>query len=354
MLMLFISSTTSTALFTAAEWLFERVWPVLQWLSASPCSHWIQAQPGIFLTVLALLGVAVMLAPGVRYWRVAGIVLILPALTWRPQPPTAGAFELHVLDVGQGLAIVVRTHAHTLVYDTGSRFSARLDSGEAVLVPFLTHQGIGKLDLLVISHGDGDHIGGAPALLAAHPETPVHGQGIDDLAANNSKRCGQGQSWVWDDVEFTFLHPDGANYPASNNRSCVLKVEGRGGSLLITGDIEKKIENRLLLHHRKMLASDILIAPHHGSNSSSSADFVDAVSPKMVIFAAGYRNRYHFPKVEIMERYAKLGSQMYMTGHTGAISVDIDPQHGIGGVRSYRASDGKYWHHRPPKLRQDG
>ncbi len=354
LLMLMISSTVSTVLFTAADRLLEWAWPGLQWLSALPYSYWIKAQPGIPFTLLALLGVAILLTPALRYGRVAGILLILPVITWQPQAPEIGAFELNVLDVGQGLAIVVRTHTHTLVYDTGARFSTRLDSGEAVLRPFLTRKGVTRIDLLLISHGDNDHIGGARSLLAAYPGTAVMGQGIADLPAKNSRQCSEGQSWNWDGVEFTVLHPDASVYRTSNNRSCVLKVEGRGGSVLITGDIGKKIENRLLLQHRNSLASDILIAPHHGSKSSSSVDFIRAVSPAMVIFAAGYRNRYHFPAQQVVARYAKSGTEMHITGLEGAVSVDVHPQLGIGDVRGYRASAGKYWNHKLPMLRQDG
>jgi competence protein ComEC len=353
-LMVFISATVATALFTVADVLFAWIWPALQWLSALPWSHWIKAPPGMALTLLALLGVAIVLAPGLRYQRVAGIFLVLPAVMWVPSAPVAGAFELHVLDVGQGLAVVVRTHSHTLVYDTGARFSERLDSGDAVINPFLVRAGVDNIDLVVISHGDGDHIGGAIAVLEHYPDTVVLGQGVDDLPASERSQCYEGQTWSWDGVEFTVLHPDGAGYKTTNNRSCVLKVEGKGGSVLLTGDIGKKIENRLLSLHGNKLSSNILVAPHHGSKSSSTADFIQAVSPDIVIFAAGYRNRYHFPAEVVVDRYARQEAKMYMTGHDGAISVEVHPQQGITEVRSYRSSEGKYWNHVLPKLRQDG
>jgi len=354
LLMLSFSNAAAAVLFSAAGYLFQFIWPVLQWLSDFPYSHWLKAQPGIFMTIMALAGVGILLAPRIRYWRAAGIILLMPAVTWQPQAPQAGAYELNVLDVGQGLAIVVRTHSHTLVYDTGARFSDRLDSGEAVLLPFLTHEAIEKIDLLMISHGDGDHIGGAASLLEAYPQTPVLGRGIDELSAPWRKFCEAGQKWSWDDVEFTVLHPDGATYTATNNRSCVLKVEGGGGSVLIPGDIEQQVETRLLQHSRDMLAADILIAPHHGSKSSSGTSFIEAVSPQIVIFAAGYRNRYQFPKQHIVTRYAMLGSKMYTSGHTGAIKIVVHPQLGITAVESYRDNHRKYWNHSPPKLRQGG
>jgi len=354
LLMLPISNAAAAALFTVAGSLFQFIWPVLQWLSDFPYSHWLKAQPGILMTIMALAGVGILLAPRIRYWRAAGIILLIPALSWKPQPPQAGAYELHVLDVGQGLAVVVRTHSHALVYDTGARYSDRLDSGEAVLLPFLTHEGIEKIDLLMISHGDGDHIGGAASVLEAYPQTPVLGQGIEELPAARRKLCEAGQKWSWDDVEFTVLHPDGATYTATNNRSCVLKVEGEGGSVLIPGDIEQKVEARLLRQNRAKLAADILIAPHHGSKSSSGMSFIEAVSPQIVIFAAGYRNRYQFPIQQIVARFAMLGSTMYTSGHTGAIRIAVHPQLGITAVESYRDSHREYWNHSPPKLRQGG
>jgi competence protein ComEC len=353
-LMLPWSTAASGLFFSVAEVLFSYIWPVVQWLAALPYSHWLKAQPGIALTLLALMGVAILLAPGVRLWRAAGVLLLLPAATWQPRVPAAGAYELHVLDVGQGLAIVIRTQAHTLVYDTGARFSSSFDSGRAVLLPFLTNKGVDNIDLLLISHGDGDHIGGAASVLQAYPQTPVLGQGIESLDAAHSAYCAAGQQWVWDQVVFSLLHPDDTDYTLSNNRSCVLKVEGQGGSVLIAGDIEKKVERRLLSRHRQALSADILIAPHHGSSTSSSRGFIHAVSPQIVIFAAGYRNRYKFPTAEVAARYTEFGSSMVMTGHSGAVSIDLHPQRGIDGVQRYRDSHRKYWRHVSPKLRQEG
>jgi competence protein ComEC len=353
LVMLPLSAAASAALFSVAGGLFELIWPVLQWLSEFPYSHWIKPQPGLLATILALLGVGIMLAPRVQYWRAAGVLLLIPALAWQPRAPQHGGYELNVLDVGQGLAIVVRTHSHTLVYDTGARFSERLDSGKAVLLPFLVHEGIESIDLLMISHGDDDHIGGAASLLEVYPQTPVLGQGIEELAAASRNPCKAGQKWQWDGVDFTLLHPDGAVYTATNNRSCVLKITGMGGSALLTGDIEQKVEARLLQHNKDLLSADILIAPHHGSKSSSGTSFIEAVSPQIVVFAAGYRNRYRFPKQEIVERFAKQGAQMYMSGHAGAIRMLVHPRSGIAPVESYRENHGKYWNQTLPKLRQD-
>jgi len=349
-----VSATVAAVLFVCAGGLFQLVWPGLQWLSEMPGSHWVGAQPGMIHTVLALAGVAVLLAPRVRYWRLAGGVLLLPLLLSRPDNPVKGAFELTVLDVGQGLAVVVRTHSRTLVYDTGARFSERLDSGEAVLLPFLRHRGVDRVDRLVISHGDGDHIGGAATLLEAYPETPVLGQGIDQLHAASRQYCRAGQRWEWDGVAFTVLHPDDGVYTASNNRSCVLKIDAAGGSALLAGDIERKVEARLVREMPEELEAHVLVAPHHGSNTSSTTRFIQAVSPRSVIFAAGYRNRYHFPARNVVERFLGQGAGLYTTGLSGAIRVVFDPGGGMPELERYRENHGKYWRHRVSDLRQDG
>ena len=354
MLLMPFASTVAGLLLMLAAWLFEFIWPLLQWLSEAPFSHWTQASPGLVRLMLAFAGLAILLAPRIRHWRFAGIMLVLPMLMVQRGTPAGGGYALHLLDVGQGLAVVVRTASHTLVYDTGARFSERLDSGEAVIVPFLRYQAIGKLDMLMISHGDGDHIGGAASLLDAYPGTPVLGQGIEGLEAAASAPCAAGQQWVWDGVRFSVMHPDAQSYPTRNNRSCVLKIEGRGGTTLIAGDIENKVEKRLIRDHAAALPADILIAPHHGSKTSSSQAFIQAVAPQTVVFAAGYRNRYGFPAASVVARYQALGIDMHVVGHQGAISVNVDPRSGVGTIESQRTAGRRYWHHRPPGLRQEG
>ena len=353
MLLLPAAPAAAAMAFSAADALLALAWPVLEWLSNLPGSHWIKSEPGLLATLLALSGVAVLLAPRLGLMRIAGVFLLLPALLLEPARPVDGAYELTVLDVGQGLAAVVRTRNHTLVYDTGARFSDRLDSGEAVLLPFLRHAGVKEIDRLVISHGDGDHIGGAESVLAAYPDTAVLGQDVERLSAVSRQHCQAGQRWEWDGVAFTLLHPDQAVYAESNNRSCVLKVAGAGGSLLLAGDIEKNVEQRLVREVPEMLQADILVAPHHGSNTSSTAPFIQAVAPRIVIFAAGYRNRYHFPTAKVVRRYRAVDAAMFTSGHSGALRMRVDPHQGILPVESYREDHRKYWHHRAPDLRQD-
>jgi competence protein ComEC len=295
--------------------------------------------------VLAMMGLAVLLAPRIGRKRGFGVVLLLPALLLRPAMPADGDFELHVLDVGQGLACVIVTRNHALVYDTGARFSDRLDSGDAVVAPFLRSRGIDRIDLLMISHGDADHIGGAAALLARWPSTPVSGQDIESLPAMDSGRCKAGQHWRWDGVDFDVLHPDDELYQRRNNYSCVLRVANAGGSVLLTGDIEDNVERRLIETRPHAIDADVLVVPHHGSETSSSADFIAAVSPETAIFASGYRNRYGFPRERIVRRYRGQGVHLYSTGFSGEISVSVDAETGAQPAVRYRESRRRYWNH---------
>lgn len=259
-----------------------------------------------------------------------------------------------LLDVGQGLSVIIRTRDHVLVYDTGARFSDELDSGEAVVLPVLRTLGVAYIDKLIISHGDNDHIGGAESILDAFPHTQIIGQDIQALHGKNKITCQKGFEWEWDGVHFAFLHPDEKTYKKRNNRSCVLKVTGVGGSLLLTGDIEKKIEKQLLKTRSGMLDIDVVVVPHHGSKTSSSQQWLEAITPKMSLFAAGYRNRYRLPSQDIVQRYRELSSERPMrllsTASSGAIRLKFHPEKGLILEDQYRMNQAKYWNHRAPQF----
>lgn len=172
------------------------------------------------------------------------------------------------------------------------------------------------------------------------------GQDIENLVHISKKSCGRGGRWQWDEVKFEFLHPDDRYYKRRNNRSCILKVSGTGGRLLLTGDIEKKVESRLLsVYHADALDADVLVVPHHGSKTSSSKRFIDTVSPEIALFSVGYRNRYRLPNNDIVNRYRESGAEIYSSGHSGAISVVFDSEQGVSVVDEYRVSHHKYWNH---------
>jgi competence protein ComEC len=246
--------------------------------------------------------------------------LLLP-LAW-PQPlPVRGGLEITALDVGQGLAVLVRTPHHSLLFDAGPAFDEGFDAGASVVAPYVLSRGLQGIDLLLLSHGDNDHAGGVPAvrrLLRVARE----------IGTPEGEPCVDGQRWEWDGVRFEILHPPSADEDSGagrkplsdNNRSCVLKIEGPFSALL-PGDIEKAAEARLLALHEHRLRADLLIAPHHGSKSSSTAGFAAAVSPLRVIFASGWHNRFDHPRPEVVRRYGDCGAHLEMTGEDGAITV---------------------------------
>jgi len=277
--------------------------------------------------------------------RLSAILLLLPLFFNNRPLLHEKAFKLTVLDVGQASAAVLQTRKHTIIVDAGARFSDRLDAGRNIVVPFLRHQGIKSVDYLIITHGDNDHIGGAKAILAAFPETAVIGQGVETLGSGKNLLCTEGMNWQWDGVNFRFISPpaDIGHYNKRNNRSCVLQVSSSAGSVLFTADIEKEAERALFKQYGDRLKSAVLLVPHHGSKTSSSADFVLAVDPKISIFSVGYRNKHHFPNKKVKKFYKTLNSRLLQTDKTGAITLSFLPDEAIS-VELYRNKAGKYWH----------
>ena len=238
--------------------------------------------------------------------------------------PAPNEVRVALLDVGQGLSAVIRTARHTLVYDTGPAFGSDFDTGRAVLVPYLRSQGIAHVDRLVISHGDNDHIGGARSMLANYPADEVLSSVPFEYDGRAATACRRGMKWSWDGVMFTVMHPQAGDGYTGNNASCVLGISVASGQrLLLTGDIERAGEHDLLRYYGEGLKSSVLVVPHHGSRTSSTDAFVAAVSPALALVPAGHRNRYRFPRPEVIARYREIGSQVLETGKSGAISVTL-------------------------------
>jgi competence protein ComEC len=292
-------------------------------------------------------GIAWMLLPAGFPARWPGALLLLPMFLVEPGRPETGAAGVTVLDVGQGLAVVVETRGHVLLYDTGPQYGPDVDAGNRVVTPVLRGMGIGKLDAMIVSHNDLDHAGGALSILGAMPVDLV----LSSLAAGHPivsraplhQRCLAGQGWVWDGVAFDILHPVRADYAAPgkvNDLSCVLRVQTAHGSILLTGDIEKSAEAEILAREAT-LASTILVAPHHGSRTSSTPQFIAAVAPAITVFTVGYVNRFGHPRADVVARYAQHGSAVMRTDETGAIRFGFD----AGGVSvdAYRSSHARYW-----------
>ncbi len=323
----------------AAAWLLAVLWHLLAGLAALPWAQWTGPAPDSAALVLATAGMALLLAPRGLPGRWLGLCMLLPAAVPQPLRPAPGEAWFTLLDVGQGLSAVVRTAHHTLVYDTGPRFPSGFNAGDAVVVPFLRHAGVGHLDLLLVSHGDMDHRGGAPAVRAAYP-APVLTSAPRRLRAP-TRRCHAGLQWRWDGVRFRVLHPRGAA-ARGNNRSCVLRVDAGADSVLLPGDIEAGAE-RALLARGAPLRADILVAPHHGSTTSSTPAFVAAVAPQAVVFPVGYRNRYGFPKPSILARYAAQGVERFDSARDGAITYRLGGAPGLDPPERFRRASHRYW-----------
>jgi len=330
--------------------ILEVLMALLGWLAELPGAVWQQHAPPAWTLPLALAGIAWLLLPRGFPARWLGIVLLLPLFATAPQGPRAGDLWITALDVGQGLSVLARTERHALLYDAGPAFNAFSDSGSRVILPYLRGEGIGRLDAFVVSHDDGDHSGGAGSVLAAIPV----GMLWSSLASGHAlleaptwrAPCIAGRKWVWDAVSFEFLHPReevlSGRSARANNRSCVLRVEAKGGRVLLTGDIERAAERELLRHAPKLLTAEALLVPHHGSASSSSPEFVKQVAPRYAIFAAGYRNRFGHPREDVLARYREAGSELLRTDSGGAIQMRFAP--GSTQVEAQRDRARRYWH----------
>jgi len=331
-------------LFELADMSLSLIWPVVEYLGNLPIASWHQPSPPFVWVILALAGVVLLLAPKGLPLRWSGVFMLMPALLYKPALPEADEFRLVLLDVGQGLSVFVQTHRHSLLFDTGPKYSDTFDTGDRVVVPFLRSQSVDSLDKLIISNGDNDHIGGAKSILEQIKVDELLGQDLGDLVYDNRQLCQQGQKWHWDGVDFEILHPD-KYYKKSNNRSCVLKVSNTGGALIIAADIEKKVERKLVRNHAAKLDADILIVPHHGSRTSSTENFISAVSPEYALVAAGYKNRFRHPRPIIVKRYESRGVKIINTAESGAISMTVNSEQGISAVSSWRFESGHYWNY---------
>ena len=322
--------------------------PLVWWLAQLADWRWASvslAMPPWPLAGVALTGAVALVLRGPWSWRVWGLPLMLPALLWQPPRPVPGQFELLALDVGQGNAVLLRTAGHSLLYDAGPRYSPESDAGHRVLVPLLLQRNE-RLDVLMLSHRDSDHTGGAAAVLAMQPQARLWSSLEDThpLAQRpDAERCAAGQRWAWDGVHFEVLHPQpGASSPKANALSCVLRVQGAGGSALLVGDIEAPQERELLA--RGVQPVDVLLVPHHGSKTSSSEDFLDALRPRLALVQAGYRNRFGHPASEVLGRYEVRGIRTLVSPPCGAVTWhSAQPDQ----VRCERLVAQRYWHHLP-------
>jgi competence protein ComEC len=333
-------------------WLADKIFIVLnfilQWLmqglefaATLPNAVIDSPQPSFFTLILSCLGLLWLFAPRGIPARFLGVILNVPLLL--PILPTLqnGEAIVTVLDVGQGLAVAVQTQNHSLLYDTGAKFPNGGDMGKNVVLPFFRYHGIKKIDTLIISHDDNDHSGGAESILKK--------MRVDEILTSVpekfelSKMCELGQIWTWDNVTFSILSP-AKKFEKDNDNSCVLKIETAKNSVLLTGDIEASAENWLVENAPEKLRSTVLVAPHHGSKTSSTFAFLQAVKPETVLIPVGYKNPFHHPNKDVVARYESLNAKIFTSANDGALTVRLNSNDVK--VESFRKTSEKYWNFR--------
>lgn len=343
-LLLYVYPPLATILMLGLDKLLQGLMWVLGWFAQWPLAILDHPQPTWWALLLACLGLLWLFAPRGLPARYLGVALLLPLLFPTGQALPTGTLRLTLLDVGQGLAVVVQTANHWLVYDTGPKFSPESDSGQHVLLPFLRSLGAAHLDTVMISHGDRDHIGGADSLLKGIPTARVLTSVPEQLPDHAPEKCVAGQTWDWDGVTFTVLSPPPIAFASDNNNSCVLKIASAEGSALLTGDIEAETENWLVQTYGGQLQADVLVAPHHGSKTSSTLAFLRTVSPQTVLIPAGFHNPFGHPHASILRRYEAINAHWLNTADSGAITLNF--QNGGRALAWFRQTEARYWHYR--------
>lgn len=339
-------------LWEVAAWAIAALNMFLQMLAKWPFATLSLAVPPLWAAIGGVAG-GVLLAMRLPWrMRLLGVPLLLPVLLWQTPRPPPGTFDLLALDVGQGNAVLVRTASHSLLYDTGPRYSLESDAGHRVLVPLLRALDE-RLDTVVLSHRDLDHVGGAPAVLAMQPQASL----LSSIEATHPlqalrpvQRCEAGQRWEWDGVTFEVLHPLAADYDRglkSNALSCVLRIGNGRQTALLAGDIERADEAALVARAgtQTSLRADVLLVPHHGSKTSSTAALLDAVRPDVAIVQAGYRNRFGHPAQGVLARYAEHDIAVVDSAHCGALRWHGP---GVDAMHCERIAHRRYWHHTMP------
>ena len=318
----------------AQWWLFER-------MATWPGAHWYLPAVQLHALLLAVVGALWMFMPRGVPLRWLGAALFLPLLLPPRSTPADGAFRLWVLDVGQGLAVLVRTHDHLLVYDTGARYPSGFDLGEAVVLPSIHALGLSRVDTLMISHGDNDHAGGAQTVAEAFPQARRLA-GEPARMRVPMQQCAAGQAWQWDGVRFRVLSPAPGGGDRDNDSSCVLLVEGRGGRVLLPGDISSKAEPAVAAAVGTG-PPPVLVVPHHGSKTSSGAAFIAALRPSLALVSAGWRNRFGHPRAEVLARYAEAGVPLFNTAVEGAVEVEFPADGTPRRQPGWRRQQPRYW-----------
>ena len=368
---LFVFEPLGMLLFKLLEWPMELLMFTLHQLSQWSGIMFSIPEVSWLTILLACVGCVWLIMPGGWKGRWLGVVLLLPALMVQENKIPEGQFQLTVLDVGQGLSVILRTRNHNLLYDTGDKFSEKFNMADMVIIPYVRAKGIGLIDKLVVSHSDRDHAGSISELITQLPIKEVlSGEPekinrminvkTSSMSAKNYhnpqnkpihiEQCFKGQQWVWDNVHFKVLSPQKPfTGKIANNHSCVILVTSASNqTILLTGDMEKKIEKQLLKGYPNLRA-DVLQVPHHGSKTSSSNKFLEQVKPRIALFSYGYLNRFRHPAEKVVQRYKKLNVKLYNTSN-GAIDISSNLTNNSMSVKQYRIENSRFWHREPEQL----
>ncbi|HKN78358.1 MAG TPA: DNA internalization-related competence protein ComEC/Rec2 [Lysobacter sp.] len=323
----------------AAAWAFDLTWPAFTALGASELAfRWIP-EARWFALPMAMLGAAWCLLPRGVPGKPLALLLWLPLLFPSRGLPPHGAFRIDVLDVGQGLAVLVRTASHAMLFDTGPAMHTGYDAGERAVVPALRALGVRALDLVIVSHADSDHAGGWPSVQRDMPVRLSHAP--PDSPTPAIAHCIAGRAWHRDGVTFRYLHPT-PHFPYFGNESgCVLRIEGRHGAALLTGDIGEVVERTLARRDPAALRADVVFVPHHGSEGSSDPMFITAADARLAIVSAGFGNRFGHPRPEVVDRWCAAGTRVLNTPGDGALRIEV----GRGGAEASRrrATHARVW-----------
>ncbi len=339
-IVMFISVTLADKLFYLVDFVLQGLWWLLAYMAELPIATVNHALPSYWALFFSVPGVLLLLAPVGIPVRWLSIVMFLPLAFTEAKKPETGAIKMTLLDVGQGLSAVVQTSNHLMVYDTGVKFSEQSDSGQNVVLPFLRSQGEVKIDKLIISHGDNDHIGGADSIMRGMVTEQVLTSVPQQLKDYAPSECMAGQSWQWDEVDFTILSPH-QGFASENDKSCVLQIQAKNLKVLLTGDIEAATESWLVETYGAALKAEVILAPHHGSKTSSTPGFLQAIKPKYVLIPAGYRNQFGHPHKEVLANYSHINAKWMTSADSGAITVNVQDNDLI--VRGMRDTESKYW-----------
>lgn len=331
----------------AAAWLMGSLWRTLEWIAGWPPALLWLPEPRPLAVLLALAGAFWLMLPRSLPGKPLAWLLLLPLLWPRLDRPPTGQADLVLLDVGQGLSLLVLTRHHALLFDAGPAPPRGMDLGEAAVVPALRALGVRGLDALVLSHGDNDHAGGGAAVERAMSPVRVWAPPGWSPPYADANACRAGEGWRWDGVEFRWLHPPRFFPYLRNDSSCVLRIQAGGAVALLPGDIGRHVEAGLARRQAGAVRADLLVVPHHGSEGSSSLDFLAAVRPRIALLPVGHDNRFDLPAPVVLGRYERYGVELLDTAAQGAIRARLGPD-GVQITGRHRADHPRYWRHAPP------